>query len=77
MYIYIAEEDDFSAVPPEIMKAIGTTSLAMELDITPETRLAREDAAIVLQNIEVKGFHLQLPSTETVETIMARIAKRD
>lgn len=77
MYIYLPERDDFSRIPPAIMKGIGYATFAMELDITPDTRLARENASDILANIEERGFHLQLPSTETVESIMARIADRE
>ena len=46
----------------------------MELEITPDTRLAREDIETVLKNLEEHGFHLQLPGDESVEAIMRRIA---
>jgi uncharacterized protein YcgL (UPF0745 family) len=76
MYIYLPERDDFSKVPADIIKGIGLTEFAMELELTPETRLARDDAHKVLKNMEEKGFHLQLPSETTVESIMANIARR-
>jgi uncharacterized protein YcgL (UPF0745 family) len=46
----------------------------MELDITPETKLIKEDTATVLSNLKEHGFHIQLPCDESVEAIMARIA---
>jgi len=75
LYIYLAEKDDFTMVPGEVMRGLGITEFSMELEITTETRLAREDVSTVLKNLEEKGFHLQLPSNTTIELIMSRIAK--
>ena len=75
MYIYLAEEDVFDNVPKEIFNSLGIVAFSMELEITPDTRLAREDIETVLKNLEEHGFHLQLPGDESVDTIMARIAE--
>lgn len=75
MYIYLAEEDVFDNVPREIFNTLGIVEFAMELDITSSTKLAREDAQTVLDNLNEHGFHLQLPCDESVESIMARIAQ--
>ena len=75
MYIYLADKDDFSKVPAEIMRALGVTEFAMELELTPERQLAREDVPTVMNNLSEKGFHLQLPRDTTVESIMSRIAR--
>ena len=77
MYIYLAEEDVFDNVPKEIFNSLGIVEFSMELELTPDTRLAREDIETVLKNLEEHGFHLQLPGDETVETIMRRIAENN
>ena len=74
MYIYLAEEDVFDNVPKEVFNSLGIVEFSMELEITPDTRLAREDIETVLKNLEEHGFHLQLPGDESVEAIMRRIA---
>ena len=74
MYIYLAEEDVFDNVPKEIFNSLGIVEFSMELEIAPDTRLAREDIETVLKNLEEHGFHLQLPGDESVEAIMRRIA---
>lgn len=74
LYIYLAEEDVFDNVPPAIFNSLGIVEFSMELEITADTRLAREDSATVLSNLQQHGFHIQLPGTESMETIMARIA---
>ena len=75
LYIYLGEKDDFSSVPTEILRSLGITEFSIELELTPETKLAKEDVATVISNLEEKGFHLQLPGETTVETIMSRLAK--
>jgi uncharacterized protein YcgL (UPF0745 family) len=74
MYIYLAEEDVFENVPREIFNSLGIVEFSMELEITPDTKLAREDSETVISNLEQHGFHIQLPGDESIETIMARIA---
>ena len=74
MYIYLAEEDVFENVPKEIFNSLGIVEFSMELEMTPDTKLAREDTTTVLSNLKEHGFHSQLPGDESVETIMARIA---
>lgn len=75
LYIYLIEKDDFSRVPAEIISGLGITEFSMELEITAETRLAREDVSTVMRHLEEKGFHLQLPSNTPVESIMSDIAR--
>ena len=74
LYIYLAEEDDFSKVPAEIMRALGITEFSMELELTADKKLARENVVTVMKNLEQKGFHLQLPSETNIESIMSKIA---
>ena len=74
MYIYLAEEDVFENVPKEIFNSLGIVEFSMEIEITPDTRLAREDSETVMSNLSEHGFHLQLPGDESLEAIMARIS---
>jgi uncharacterized protein YcgL (UPF0745 family) len=39
----------------------GTPEFALEFELTPERRLAREDPRQVLANLHERGFHLQMP----------------
>lgn len=73
MYIYLAEEDVFDNVPREIYNTLGIVEFAMELDIKPDTKLAREETATVISNLKQHGFHIQLPTNESVEEILSKI----
>ena len=77
MYIYLVEEDNFENMPKEIFNSLGIVQFSMELEMTPETNLAREDTPTVLNNLNEHGFHIQLAGDESVEAIMARIARAD
>ena len=75
MYIYLAEEDDFSNVPKEIFNSLGIITFAMELELDASKKLAREDPVLIIKNLEEHSFHLQLPSETPVEELMAKIAR--
>jgi uncharacterized protein len=74
MYIYLAEEDNFNLIPDELKKNIGTTQLAMTLELNHDKKLAKEDASLVMDNLQEKGFHLQMPSDTPISEILEKIA---
>ncbi|MDT8452823.1 MAG: YcgL domain-containing protein [Gammaproteobacteria bacterium] len=76
MYIYLAEEDDFSNVPKEIFNSLGIVSFAMELELSADTKMAREDPVFIMQNLQEHCFHLQLPGQTPIEELMAKIADK-
>lgn len=61
MYLYLARQDDFEAVPDELMKRFGQAQFVMQLALSPDKKLARENTQTVLQNLFENGFHLQMP----------------
>lgn len=75
LYIYLAEKDDFSSVPADILKSLGNVEFTLELTLSPERKLAREQASRVMENLAEHGFHLQLPDAIPVEKLMAKIAR--
>ena len=60
-YLYLAARDDFSRVPETLLKLIGETVHVMDLDLSPARKLAQEDTAEVLRNLQERGWHLQMP----------------
>jgi uncharacterized protein YcgL (UPF0745 family) len=67
MYLYVCCEDDFSAVPEPLLKRFGTPQRVMNLTLSPERKLAREDVNQVLKNLQSQGFHLQMPPKMDVD----------
>ena len=75
MYVYLKDQDDFSVIPKHIMKSLGETEFTLEVDITPDKKLAKEDPKTVISNLKEHGFHLQLPSEKSIEEVLTDIAK--
>jgi len=61
LYLFVSAEDDFSRVPATVMSYFGKPERAMELELTPDRRLARADAAEVIAKLNENGFYIQLP----------------
>jgi uncharacterized protein YcgL (UPF0745 family) len=60
-YLYLARRDDFACVPEPLRRGLGRLGFVLELDLTPERRLARTDPEVLRRNLAECGFHLQLP----------------
>lgn len=76
MYIYLKDRDDFGVVPPEVLKNLGRTDFAMELELSADTRLAREDPTQVMENLQNRGFHLQMPSDMPTDELLEKITRQ-
>ncbi len=63
LYLYLDKKDDFSALPEALLQSVGRLEFVMELDLTPERKLAKEKSEKVLMALQEKGFFVQLPST--------------
>ncbi|MCU7803502.1 MAG: YcgL domain-containing protein [Candidatus Thiodiazotropha sp. (ex Lucinoma borealis)] len=61
MYLYIAQEDDFTCVPDALLERFGVPVRVMEIALSDQRKLAREDVAVVMENLRSQGFHLQIP----------------
>jgi uncharacterized protein YcgL (UPF0745 family) len=61
LYLYIDKKDDFSKVPDALINHFGKMEFVMDLELSPERKLAREDAGKIIQNIMEQGFFVQLP----------------
>lgn len=64
MYLFVDAKDDLSAVPDELLSRFGKPVEALSLMLTADRKLARADAARVLECIAEQGFYLQLPPAE-------------
>ena len=61
MYLYLAQEDGFDALPAALLASFGEPILVIELELSPDRKLAREDVGKVIANLRDQGFHLQMP----------------
>jgi uncharacterized protein YcgL (UPF0745 family) len=60
-YVFISAREDFSPLPEMLREQLGSLNLVLELDLSPERRLAMTDAGTVMASITGKGYYLQLP----------------
>ena len=59
LYLYIDKKDDFSKVPDALINHFGKMEFVMDLELSPERKLAMEDAGKIIQNIMEQGFFVQ------------------
>lgn len=68
MYLYASYKEDENAVlealPADLMKLTGSLLKVMELELTPERKLARVDVNDVMASLEEKGYYLQYPPND-------------
>jgi uncharacterized protein YcgL (UPF0745 family) len=73
-YLYLIDKDDFSVVPQELLRVFGEPEFSFSFDLTEGRKLAKEDAAEVIENLEAQGYHLQLQDDELIEEMLSRKA---
>lgn len=61
LYLYVDKKDDFSKVPEALFNSFGKMEFVMDLELTPERKLAKEDVEKVMDSLNTKGFFVQLP----------------
>ncbi|WP_462115206.1 YcgL domain-containing protein [Lysobacter xanthus] len=60
-YVYLAQRDDFAPLPDAVRAQLGGLEFVLEVELTPERRLARVDVAQVRDALAGRGFFLQVP----------------
>ena len=63
-YLFLKQPVDKFDLPDVVQKVVGELHLVMELDITPETKLAISNATNVLDAFDQQGFYIQMPPAE-------------
>jgi len=68
MYLYVPYRDEEDALlndlPAGLEKLTGQLEKAMELELSPDRKLARAKAKDVIAALQEKGFYLQSPPNE-------------
>ena len=62
-YLYLDKLQNFEELPCRLRDSFGQYELVLEMELSPERKLARADTTQVLSDIALKGFYLQLPPT--------------
>jgi uncharacterized protein YcgL (UPF0745 family) len=63
-YIYLLAGHDFDDLPDSLRDVFGEPEVVMDLELTPERKLAYSDVKQVMENLSEQGYHLQLPPKE-------------
>lgn len=61
MYLYIHAGKTSEDLPDELITMVKGLTHVIDLELTPERKLAREDVNTVMNNLEEQGYHLQMP----------------
>ena len=71
VYLYVNKVEGLARVPDELLATFGDPEHAFLFKLTPDRKLAKEDAVKVIKNLDEQGFHLQLPPTVMTYAEMA------
>lgn len=63
-YVYLTARDDFARLPEALRAQVGELVFVLEVTLTPDRKLARNDVVVVRQNLASSGFHIQFPLTQ-------------
>jgi uncharacterized protein YcgL (UPF0745 family) len=69
-YIYLLAGHDYKDLPTPLKEVFGEPEFVMDLELSPERKLALEDVHKVMQNLSEHGYHLQLPPQEDVTGLL-------
>ena len=61
MYLYVDQKEGLRQVPEDLLSTFGQTESVMILPLTQNKKLARVEAADILEAIEEQGYFLQMP----------------
>ena len=61
LYVYVPWKAGEKNIPEALRQRMGALVQVMTLEIGPDRKLARADAARVLADIRDKGYYLQMP----------------
>jgi uncharacterized protein YcgL (UPF0745 family) len=70
-YLYVDKAVGLAEVPESLLAQFGEAESVMTMMLDTDRKLARADAAEVMEKIEEQGYYLQMPPT------MAQLMARD
>ncbi len=72
-YVYLGEKDNFDVLPDSIRPALGDLTLTLTFELNADRKLAQEDPDVVRENIEKRGFHVQISDPMLNPDFMDRV----
>ena len=68
-YVYVADQAALDKLPSALQQGLGKLDEVLRFELSPERKLAREDARLVCANIESIGYHVQFPPPEAIPPV--------
>jgi uncharacterized protein YcgL (UPF0745 family) len=65
-YLYVPDGKALAALPDALAASLGTLEFVMQLELTPGRKLARADAARVIDALACSGYYVQFPPPPAV-----------
>lgn len=60
-FLFVKKEDEFARVPASLRQMLGVLEKVMDLELDESRNLAQADVVVVMQQIEERGYYLQMP----------------
>lgn len=60
-FLFVKKEDEFVRVPGSLRQMLGVLEKVMDLELDESRNLAQADVLVVMQQIEERGYYLQMP----------------
>ena len=60
-FLFVKKEEEFTRVPDGLRRMLGVLEKVMDLELDERRSLARADVGAVMQQIEERGYYLQMP----------------
>jgi uncharacterized protein YcgL (UPF0745 family) len=60
-FLFVKKEDEFTRVPGSLRQMLGVLEKVMDLELDESRKLAQADVVVVMQQIEERGYYLQMP----------------
>jgi len=76
-YIYLLAGQDYEDLPISLKKVFGEPEFVMDLELSPDRKLAYEDVNEVMKSLEQQGYHLQMPPQEDTTGLLDLPEKKD
>jgi uncharacterized protein YcgL (UPF0745 family) len=76
-YLYLLAGAEYDDLPESLKKVFGEPEFVMNLDLSPDRKLAYEDVNEVMKNLQTQGFHLQMPPQEDATGLLDLPEKKD
>jgi len=76
-YIYLLAGHNFDDLPISLKKVFGEPEFVMDLELSPNRKLAYEDINQVMKNLAEQGYHLQMPPQEDATGLLDLPTKKE